>query len=160
MERPSGQCRSQSRAHRTPVRAQVTGRQALWGEGRREGKRLEAQTKTDLRKGGILHKARRTVPSPQQHDNSKHFPITGPGASQSPQQKGPLSLLLLSSSCLVTWPVVPGLRGLTCTSRGTASLQVRCKGFSELALESNQYSSYCFHREGVESTVDSQRVFV
>lgn len=93
---------------------------------RQEGKRLEAQTKTDLRKGGILHKARRTVPSPKQHDSSKHFPITGPGASQSPRQKGPLSLLLLSSSCLVTWPVVPrAQRSDLHTSRGTASLQAR-----------------------------------
>ena len=62
VEHPSGQCRSQSRAHRTPVRAQVTRRQVLRrGEGGQEGKRLAAQTKTDLRKGIILHKARRTV---------------------------------------------------------------------------------------------------
>ena len=61
VEHPSGQCRSQSRAHRTPVRAQVTQRQVLRREGGQEGKRLAAQTKTDLCKGIILHKSRRTV---------------------------------------------------------------------------------------------------
>ena len=116
VERPSGQCRSQSRAHGTTVRAQVTRRQALRrGDSNRKGSGWRHKPKQICVKEVFYIKRVEQCLAPNNTIAVSISQSLVPGRV-SPHDRRDRSLSSSSPPLVLSRGLsFPGLRGLTCT---------------------------------------------